>query len=295
MLEGFYCPDGGESKVDACLTSCRMGSRCMTLPMLVAMSQEREWNGKPSTTQLINGTMYEFHKLTKPYYVDPNSRVFMVRGTMHHNQMEDVAKLLGLPAEVALSVDRDIFDLLEMEGTEIILTDRKMWGSFKVAKALGLEEVGKKPDPKGTVYKTTTKYGKAGEPKMVPLWHKNPDKADTWEANLQLNRYRVMLKELGVNIDRLQLEVVVRDGGLYIAKDRGVDRNIYKIPIPIMPDEEVVDYFDYKEDCLLKALADREWERSCNEQESWEGNRCKGYCEVWEHCPRGRMMYELEG
>jgi len=260
------------------------------------MAGERVWAGKASTTQLINGTMYEFLKLTQPYYVDPDQRAFMLDGTRHHEQMDEVAKGLGMTSEIALSGDRDIFDLLEWEDEELVLTDRKRWGSFKVAKALGMEEVGMRPDPSGATYKTTSKYGKAGEPKMVKVWRPNPDKADTWEANLQLNRYRVMLKDTGMEpvVSKLQLEVIVRDGGTYLAKDRGVVRNTYKIPIPIMPEVEVREFFAYKEDCLTAALGYGEWKRPCNEQECWDGNRCKGYCEVWEHCPQGVFMKEIE-
>ena len=146
MLEKFQCPDKETILVSDCLKKCRMAERCMTLPTLTLISQERDWNGIASTTQLLNGTMLEYLKLTKPYTVDPDSRAFMLQGTKHHRALETVAKELGMASEIPLSVDRDIFDLIEVEGNEIVLTDYKLWGSYRVAKALGVTKVGTKPN-----------------------------------------------------------------------------------------------------------------------------------------------------
>ena len=96
MLEWFKCPDGVIIPYKDCLTKCRMEERCATTPYLRRISQEREWTGRPSTTQLLNGTMMEFLKLTQPYVVDPDKRAFMVSGTMHHESMDEMVKELGL-------------------------------------------------------------------------------------------------------------------------------------------------------------------------------------------------------
>lgn len=296
MLVGFICPDGQPIKVKDCLHSCRLGSRCQETPDLVLMSYEREWTGVPSTTQLLNGTMYEFLKLTVPYYVDPDKRAFMIQGTKHHQELDRVAKELGLTSEIALSLDRDIFDLLLWEGKKLCLVDRKMWGSFKVARALGIVETGKQPDPNGEVYKSSGKWGKAGSPKMIPAFGVNPNEIDNWEAELQLNNYRVMLKiKAGLTIDDMYLRVLVRDGGLYIAKDRGVFRNTYQIPVRFLPDEEVKEYFEFKKNSLLQAMSDGHWDRPCTVKESWEGVRCAGHCEVWEHCSKGQLIHKIGG
>src|SRR4030042_4644218 len=110
-LQWFLCPDKEVTTIKDCLQHCRMVERCLTLPTLKLISTEREWAGKPSTTQLLNGTMYEFLKLTQPYCVDPDSRAFSLAGTKHHAALEEVAKELGLPSEIPLNIDRDIFDL----------------------------------------------------------------------------------------------------------------------------------------------------------------------------------------
>ena len=296
MLEGFICPDGQQIKLEDCFSSCRMGHRCMTIPSLTLISREREWGGVASTTQLLNGTMEQFLKLTQPYYVDPDKRVFMLEGTKHHKDLEQVAKELGLAAEIPLNIDRDIFDLLEWEDKELVLTDYKLWGSYKVAKALGVVEVGKQPDLSGAVYKSSGKWGKEGSPKMIPVWDIDPSKIDNWEAELQLNRYRILIKAVtGLIITRMQLQVTVRDGGLYIAKDRGLFQRKYMIQIPMHPDDKVISYFEIKERQLKAALEQGKWHMPCTVDESWEGRKCAEYCDVWGYCPKGKLVHEIGG
>lgn len=291
-LKWFRCPDGEVTEVSDCLDECRMDERCLTLPTLTYISQEREWSGVPSTTQLLNGTMQEFLKITQPYIVDPDSRAFSLSGTLHHKDLQEVARELGLPAEIPLSVDRDIFDLLEQEEEYLVLTDYKLWGSYKVAKALGLKKTGTKPDPSGARYKTSGKWGKAGDPKMVPVFEAFEDEADNWEAELQLNNYRLKLEELGIAIGRMQLQVTVRDGGLQVATNRGLTKNIYKIPIPELEDEYVLDYFSSKEADLLQALEQNRWDTPCNPTECWDGTRCQRYCDVAMYCVKGMLYRE---
>ena len=73
----FICPDGEEVSIPDCLSSCRMGQRCLTLPTLRKIAgSERPYNGKPSITMLMNGTMLEFLKIKVPYAVKPESRAY---------------------------------------------------------------------------------------------------------------------------------------------------------------------------------------------------------------------------
>lgn len=297
-LEWFKCPDDKVCLVKDCLSSCRMDERCLTLPTLTLMAEERVWTGTPSTTQLLNGTMLEFLKLTQPYIVDPDKRAFALSGTKHHKNLQEYAKELGLPAEIPLSIDRDIFDLLEPENGEFVLTDYKLWGSYRVARALGLVEVGKKPDPSGAVYKTSGKWGKAGEPKMVSVFQSMPQEVDLFNEELQLNRYRIMLEELGIAISKIQLQVTVRDGGLAVATSRGLDSNIYRIPIQRLGNSIVIDYFDRKSHNLAIALDNGRWTVPCDDRECWvnergEPKRCQDYCEVAIYCPKG-ILYQQE-
>lgn len=295
MLDRFECPDGITISVPECLEHCRIGRRCMTIPSLSKISQERDWNGVASTTQLIDGTMLTSLKLTMPYNVKPESRAFMMYGTMHHRELEDVGRLLGMAVEIPMSIDRDIFDLVEVEDGEIVMTDYKLWGSFKVAQATGLTKVGMKPDPSGAVYKTTSKYGKAGDPKMVPTFSEEPNLADNKDAELQLNRYRIMLREaMGITVQRLRLQITVRDGGTITARGRGVNSLVKMLPVRMLPDQEVKDYFTFKAECLSRALRDG-WNEPCTISESWNGERCARYCDVWNYCSKGKLVRNARG
>ena len=291
-LEWFRCPDSKITTVKDCLSKCRMDERCLTLPTLTLMADERKWTGIPSTTQLLNGTMYEFLKLTQPYIVDPDSRAFMLAGTKHHQPLEEVAKKLNLPAEIPLNIDRDIFDLLEPENGNHVLTDYKLWGSYRVARALGIVEAGKKLDPSGAVYQKSGKWGQAGTPKMVTVFESMPQEVDVFNEELQLNRYRIMLEELGISVSKMQLQVTVRDGGLAVATSRGITRNIYRIPINRLDNDMVKTYFRDKERVLLAALDAGQYDMPCDNRECWDGVKCERYCEVARYCPKG-MLYQV--
>lgn len=297
MLEWFRCPDQELIPVKDCLTKCRMPERCETIPYLHLASDEREWTGEASTTQLLNGTMQSFLKLTQPYTIDPDGMAFAIHGTKSHAQLEAKAKELGLPSELSTTQDgRNIVDLIEYEDGLLTLTDYKTWGSFRVAKCLGIVEAGKKPDPSGEVYKRSGAWGGAGTPKMVTVFQRMPQQADNWESELQLNRYRILLEEQGIHPDKLRLHIIVRDGGLAVARSRGIDRNTYMVEVKKLDDGLVKEYFMVKSLALDKALnpdnylipKDKSIE-PCNNRECWDGVRCRDWCEVAIYCPKGLM------
>jgi hypothetical protein len=308
MLKWFKCPKGSTVpivEVKDCLSQatdpdkCPNGDRCMTLECLSIIAQEREWHGVASTTQLINGTMLEFLKLTRDYAIDPQSRAWILIGLAHHAQVEAQAKKLGLIAEQALSVDRDIIDSLKPNSEGWTITDNKTWGSYRVARALGLVEIGKQPDPSGAVYRSSGKWGKAGSPKMISVFRSMPQEVDMREIELQLNNYRVKCKDLGINVTRLQAQIVVRDGGLASASQRGIDRNMYKIPVKMLDDNFIRNYFGQKQSALLDALEQYKQNSAylpqpCSDIESWSGRRCSEYCDVNLHCPKGALTIKQE-
>ncbi len=288
MLEWFKCPDGEIVPYKECLTKCRMAERCETLPYLHLAAEEREWTGEASTTQLLNGTMYTFLKITQPYIGDPDGMAFMIHGTKSHEQLEVMAKQLGIPSEISTTSDnRNVVDLIEFEDGVITLTDYKTWGSFRVAKALGIVETGKKPDPSGAVYKRGGAWGAAGSPKMVSVFQRMPQQVDNYEAELQLNNYRIKLENMGISIGKMRVHIIVRDGSLAVARSRGIERNTYLIAIPRMSDNEVTSYFKDKADNLRQALADGRWDHPCTNRECWDGIRCRDYCEVAIYCSKG--------
>ena len=292
MLTYFTCPDGQNIEVKQCLTKCRL-SRCQTIPYLHLASSEREWTGEGSTTQLLNGTMQSFLKITMPYAIDPDSVAFAIIGTKSHQSLEIKAKELGLPSELSATDNgRNAIDLLQYEDNKLCLVDTKTWGSYRVARALGIVETGKKPDPSGAVYQRSGKWGAAGSPKTVPVFSQVASEVENWETEMQLNRYRIMLENKGIPIHNMAIHVIVRDGGLMTAKQRGVLRNTYLIPITKLDDGTVLKYFATKQAELQWAIKYSKWEIPCSDIESWEGNRCKSFCPVAQFCPKGILYHD---
>jgi hypothetical protein len=293
MLEGLYCPDGKKIKLDDCLKQCRMGQRCLTLPTLYSVSYQRKWVGKPSTTQSINGTRYEMLKILEPYFIDPRDRAFALLGTRHHWRLEGIAKKLAvLPEETLEDEDtRGTLDLLEPDNNcdyeAYILSDYKTAGSYKVAKALGLQ-VRKVPSTT-EVYRTSGKWGKAGDLKIVKEFYSDPDKVDMWDWEMQLNDYRIKVEPCGFLISLMQIQATVRDGGTLTAKQRGITENIYLIPVKRLEDEMVREYFARKSQALIEAIKTG-YAPVCNEQERWDDKRCLNYCEVWKYCDYGLSL-----
>jgi len=261
-LKWFKCPDGSITSVEDCLDGC--DHECLTLPTRAAIADERIWNGHASTTQLLNGTMLEFLKITVNYGIDPQSRAFALAGSRHHQLLKEWAEKLDLPTEIALSPDgKDIFDLLvPMDDDSYKLQDYKLWGSYRVVRALGLIK---------------------GKDKVFRI---NPSEIDLFNEELQLNNYRVKLEKFGLHISAMEIQPTVRDGGLQVAATRGINFNMRLIPIARLDDSYVDDYFEAKEADLLKALETGQCE-PCNLRECWDGRRCKSWCDVADWCPKG--------
>jgi len=249
----FLCPDGERIEIIDCLKEggCRMGERCATRSYLQMVRRERPWTGKPSTTQLIQGTMCAFLKLTNDYAVSPDSRAFMIHGTKGHGNLEAADDEYSLLEERFNDDTTDITgiaDVLEVENGHSILVDYKTSGSFKVAKALGFYVDEEETDE---VYKSGKRKG---EHKTRNILKRDQSKKDRREWELQLNKYRMEYEKRGFQVNDLKIQCVVRDGNTYMARSRGVFRNVYYFKINILPDTEVTEYFDRKKWALLKAL-----------------------------------------
>ena len=289
-LEYFKCPDGQITTCKDCLIGCRMGERCLTGPTLHKIYRNREWTGEGSTTQLLNGTMLEFLKLTNDYTIEPDEMAFAILGTVHHESLADEADKLGLPAEVSLTDDeKNIFDLLEFDDGMVTLVDYKTWGSFKLAKTLGIVVVEKE-----VVY-YTDRLGKKRQ-KTINHFDIDPDRADTFEIDMQLNRYRLTIEEkLGSTIDKMKVQVTVRDGGLYTAKGYGVTKMMYLFPVARLDDSDVKVYYTMKNVALRTAMDNGRWDEPCSPYERWENDsgasiRCQRFCPVAEFCSYGKRL-----
>jgi hypothetical protein len=90
---GFICPDSQKIKFEDCFKECRLKdslpcNRCKALPFLRKCSRQREWEGEPSTTQLLIGTREAWLKITRVYFINPDDRAFSILGTNAHSVLE---------------------------------------------------------------------------------------------------------------------------------------------------------------------------------------------------------------
>ena len=320
-LTTYICPDNGRISIADCLKegNCRMKSRCASRSYLRLVARERKWRGKPSTTQLIKGTMEAFLLLTKDYAITPDSRAFMLHGTKGHAILEgsddehstleyafnryqcracghefdlEYAKKDEYKCPNCNSEDIEntqeitgMSDFLEKECNILTLGDYKTAGSYKVAKVLGFFVDEEKTEE---VYKSGKRKG---EHKMRKVLKRDPSKEDRWEWELQENKYRMEFeKRLGRLIDKLKVQCCVRDGNTYIARSRGVFRNVYYFEITRLDDTYVIDYFRRKKEALLQALKQGYWDEPCNKKENWDGVKCSAYCPVADYCKLGKYL-----
>ncbi len=265
MLTYFKCQNGNQIRVIDCLEHCPQGDRCLSLPTLTTIGQVRQYKGTPSTTQLLNPTRIEYLQITKPFAVDPFDRAFALLGTRHHSMLDTIAKKIeGLKSEMKLEGEiLGTLDLLEpIDGSdEYRLIDYKTYGSYAVAKLLNLKDEGK---------------------------------YDRQKLTLQLNNYRLLVRDYGFKVKELKCQITVRDGNTFSARNNKVDRNLYMIPVEIMDDNEVKEYFLTKSYALKTALEKNELPEPCPYDERWGVRRCKGYCSVIQWCPEGAMVNKVK-
>ncbi len=287
---GFICPDSGRSLFNDCFTHCRIADqfpagRCMALRNLRMIAEQRPWTGKPSVTQLLKGTREARLAITEDYYIDPQGAIFRIVGTKAHAELDKHTGDNEL-GEIRLELEgiTGAFDYLDEEGN---LFDVKTYGSYKAMVCLGYKQV---DVPTGEVYKTDCKSGRKGDPKYRKETVQG--EPELTEQALQLNMYRMMLEDAGFPVKQMFLDIAVRDGGIRAATSRGITQNAYLIPVPKLPDDEVLAYFLPKRDALLWHLASGTMPEPCTEEERWQGRKCLNYCNVAEFCDYGR---ELKG
>ena len=113
---------------------------------------------------------------------------------------------------------------------------------------------------------------------------------------MQLNNYRLAIEEKSDNIvDKMKVQVTVRDGGLYTATGYGVFKRMYLFPVARIDDKVVKKYFHFKNKDLKRAMKWGSWDVPCNAYERWTNAsgadiRCQRFCPVAEFCPYGKRL-----
>ena len=285
----FSCPDGERILINKCLEKggCRMSLRCATLPYLRACSFDREFRGV-SPSMAGNGPRQIYLKATCNYTINPYDRVWALLGTGTHDKLAMHKYTDNVLSEEKMSDEQiaGIADVLEedeiFEGA-YILTDYKSSGSYKVMKWLGiykenvpsLDEQGKE-----IYYKSGKKKGELRTHQEIRV---DPDKADLSVEELQLNAYRILFENNGFSISQIRIQAIPRDGNTHVARGRGIDKNMYMIPVKRLHDEEVRLYYALLAGQVADAFEEN-YARLCNDWENWDGRRCQEYCEVAENC-----------
>ena len=284
-LKGFKYPDGGiVSTIDIKKGDVDIERMQVSLPTLLHMSKDRDPDRKPSTTELIQGTCQSYLQRTQDYYIYPDDNAFSLAGTLHHLKLEEsssVVDRLGSEITVESNGITGTVDLYDKDTKMLI--DYKFSGSYKIAKCLGIQaKHGYHPTE---VYKKSGRWGKAGTPRRVKEFYIDKDTADMEDWGWQVNFYRYLLEQNGYPVDSMYVQATVRDAGLQVSRERGLDKKIYMIDVPYINNEHLLDMFIVKRDALLLSLDNEELPDKCTDEETWNGTKCKSYCSVRDICP----------
>lgn len=271
---GFVCPDGGQAEFQQCFDKCRMGERCLSIRTLKAIAERRDWDGTPSTTQLLKGTREMWLQINVPYYIDPQSRIPTIIGTGAHSLLEQYGD--GTSEErITDDTSSGAYDYYE----DGCLYDLKTYGSYQAAKVMGFE---KEQVPDG-YYKTGDKKGQV-KYKNIINYNGRKNRLD---LAIQLNDYRMKIESTGRKVDELWCEILVRDCGTYLAKQRGVMRNGYLVRINKVSDKWILRFMQAKAKRLISHLERNEIPPQCTKRETWGGMKCASYCDVRNFCEYG--------
>lgn len=292
----FICPDGHKVSIQKCLKGCRMGrelkrktgvSRCLSHRTLAVIAEQRAWTGKPSVTQLLNGTREEYLKIMQDYPLNPQCVVFAIFGTGCHEFLgrycENDDMVIEKRMEDPTGTYTGQFDCYD--GKRGILYDVKTYGSFKTAQALGL------------IKKKEMLKDKDGKPLK---WKNGRVKYKTWfergarhlhDVAIQLNAYRMMIENMGYPVDEMMVEIFTRDAGTFSARDRGIDTNMQLVGVNKISDKWVQKYMLTKAHALIRAVESKTMPPPCRNVETWNGRKCESYCDVWMYCEKGKKAH----
>lgn len=255
-LKYWICPDGGQISIQQCAIKCRMDKRCLSRSTLKLLAQQREDLGAYSVTELLNGPRYEYLKRKHFYSTNPEELAFALLGTKVHKELEQAPDYESINEKrlYAYKITGQ-FDIIEYENEKFHLIDRKTWGNYKVKKFL-----------------------EHGDDNL----------------ELQLNMLKLCIEaqnpplKIGSRIihqiHKLSVEIIVRDGGTYIARNNKIPFKMKLLEVPILDKSFVQQYFENKRQELTIAIEKNIMPRLCNEEEAWNGARCKAYCSVSSWC-----------
>jgi hypothetical protein len=290
---GFICPDGVKVTFEECFNECRLKDdlpcgRCKALPLLRKVSLQREWTGVPSTTQLIGGTREAWLKITRPYFINPEERVFALLGTQVHSVLEKFGMGDNFTEErLRDEICSGAFDFYD--GESETLFDYKTWGSYKVAQALGIKSIDVPMlDENGNsvCFKTGARKGQQKTRKEYIFGDVVTKALGIFETSIQMSNYRDKLKQIlpnGYTVKNMAVQVISRDAGLMVSAMRHIEEKAPLIPVNGISKHWIDRYLQRKRDLLFEAL-ENDYSPVCRKRERWDGRKCQKYCDVSEAC-----------
>ena len=285
----FICPDGKRIRITDCLSSCPNMQRCMFLPTLRAVANSLDRNiSEPTVTELITGVRETYLKKTSSYAVEPSSVLYALQGQAIHSINERNTQGAILSEErLKDEITSGQFDLYGkiIDADDGVLGDLKVTSSYKLMKALGIYKV--KVDT-GEVYKTGVKKG---QPKFKTELRYDGVR-DLLDWAIQMNYYRILLEQQGFKVNRMYIQALCRDANLRIANERGINKNVYIIPINKISDHWLKRYFKHKAKLLRESLQKKTLPPICSVRERWQDRKCLEYCAARENCPYAQKRIE---
>jgi hypothetical protein len=198
---------------------------------------------------ISNGIRALYLRKNYEYYINPDDRAFAMMSVMGVHTRMAKADFNRLTEEGLEEGTADCLEEDEQKPGSYVIIDFKLWSSYKIMEAVLAKDIMK--ELKGETY--------------------------------QLNAYRIGFEKAGFPISKLQLFCIARDGGTYLAKKRGMGNNTVLINLPIIDNEIVTSRYDTMKQAF--ALAEEtKFAPLCNDEETWNGKKCKEYCEVSEIC-----------
>lgn len=273
MIENFICPNGNVVTIKDCLSGC--DHECLALSTRIMASKTRKWDGKTfSVTQLLQPTLQAYLKITKPETIAPESVLAAALGTAGHALLEGNMPE-GWTGECRM-VDKSGRitgqpDLVDIDNG--VLYDFKFVAAFSLAKMKGMKQEGYWYEFKRGKRKGDKEWRYRWVPGGYPDYH---------HYDMQLNMYRILLNQNGIAINKMFLQAMAKESKKELV-NLGLDRQAYLIEIPMYEDKFVIDYFNYKYDCLMNILNGKRKAKMCDE--TWNGRRCNEYCSVNSYCP----------
>lgn len=285
-MNKFKCPDGQTITCDDCLEKCRMGNRCVSLPILQVGSRTRDYKNRKaySVTEVLSPTLLMYLKAKYGEVIDPFSVIPSLIGTSIHAILEG-----NLPVDYAgeFRISKDgitgQMDCIDLKGKT--LYDYKVVGGYKAMRMMGYEQK--------RVPRIITRGKRKGEEEWTPVWTYTGN-ADFGEYHLQQNLYRILLREIGIEIEKMYLQVITKEtvGQLkgYVVHGTGgqlpvgkLQRACFLVEVPMLDDKEIWSMAIKKKEDLQYAIENDIMPPMCDE--TWGGRRCKDYCSVNIYCP----------